>query len=376
MSRVLALLAVPAALCSCALAQEAAGPAGQAPPIVRRNLVRFFDKCRAGGPVSVAYIGGSITEAHGWRPFTTQWLREQFPKTEIREVNAAIGGTGSMLGVFRMYEHVMKYEPDLLFVEFAVNDSGTPDDEVKATMEGIVRQAWSAPKTPDIVFTYTTVSMQTPTARHQAVADAYSIPTVDFQAAIKALCEPGYVDWNILARDNVHPGDWGHGIYAAVLATYLKQQMALTEAVPPPDALPPAAFSDLYTSAHLIPASETSRPLEGWTVNQPGGYFRSGSILGSQVGQTAEYDFTGTMVGLYYEIRKDAGIVQAEVDGRAVAEVDTSWGPIYPFNRLNSSLVARDLAPGPHHLKLTLLDKKHELSGGHELHLGYLMVAG
>jgi lysophospholipase L1-like esterase len=373
----LALLVVPAALCTCVMAQEAAAPEGQAPSPPRHNLVRFFDKCRAGGPVSVAYIGGSITEANGWRPFTTKWLREQFPKTEIREINAAIGGTDSLLGAFRMTEHVMQYEPDLLFVEFAVNDSGNPDDaQVKATMEGIVRQAWSAPKKPDIVFTYTTVAMQTPVQRHQAVADAYDIPTVDFQEAIKALCGPGLVDWRILAQDNVHPGDWGHGIYAAVLATYLKQQMALTEAVPPPDTLPPAVFSDAYTSAHLIPATATSQPLEGWTVNPAGGFFRSGSVLGTQVGQTAEYDFTGTMVGLYYEIRKDAGFVQAEIDGKVVAEVDTSWGPTYPFNRLNCTMLARDLAPGPHHLKLTLLDRKHELSAGHELHLGYLMAAG
>lgn len=365
-----------AALCTCAVAQEAPAPDEQQPPIVRRNLVRFFDKCRAGEPVTVAYIGGSITEANGWRPFTTRWLREQFPKTEIREVNAAIGGTDSLLGVFRLYEHAMKYEPDLLFVEYAVNDSGNPDEQVKATMEGIVRQAWSAPKKPDIVFTYTTVAMQTPTQRHQAVADAYGIATVDFQAAITALCGNGLVDWRILAQDNVHPGDWGHGIYAATLATYLKQQMALTEAVPPPDELPAPVFSDRYVSAHLVPATEASSSLEGWNTEAPWGFFRSGSILGTTPGQSVEYDFTGTMVGLYYEIRKDAGLVQAAVDGRVVAEVDTSWGPTYPFNRLNCTLLARDLTPGPHHLKLTLLDRKHELSSGYELRLGYLMVGG
>jgi lysophospholipase L1-like esterase len=207
--------------CAACLSQEQ-------PAVPKRNLVTFFSKCRAGGPVTVAYLGGSITAADGWRPFTTKWLREQFTGADIKEVNAAIGGTGSLLGVFRLQKHVLQYDPDLVFVEFAVNDNGTPNDSVHATMEGIVRQCWSREEKPDIVFTYTTAhNLDIPLQRHQDVADAYGIPTVDFQKPIQALC-PALIDWQILAADTVHPNAWGHAIYAATLATYLKQQMAPT----------------------------------------------------------------------------------------------------------------------------------------------------
>jgi GDSL-like Lipase/Acylhydrolase family len=357
--------AVSLMLVSGAVAQE----------VPQRNLVRFFGRCGAGGPVTVAYIGGSITAADGWRPMTTRWLREQFKGLEVKEVNAAIGGTGSLLGVFRFGKHVLQYDPDLLFVEFAVNDNGMPDDSVKATMEGIVRQAWAPERKPDICFVYTTAhDLQIPTQRHQAVADAYGIPAVDFQAVIRALCVPGLIDWDILAADRVHPGEWGHSIYAATLATFLRKQMALTEAVPPPAGLSAPAFSGVYETARLVPV--TNPAPAGWEVLPAEGYFQDGSVMAKEVGESAELRFTGTVVGLYYEIRENAGIVGCEVDGKRVAEVDTSWGPTYRFNRQNATIVAENLPPGEHTLRLTVTDRRHELSKGHEFHLGYLMVAG
>jgi lysophospholipase L1-like esterase len=340
----------------------------------KHNLVTFFNKCRAGGDVTVAYIGGSITAQEGWRPFTTKWLGEQFKGLKIHEVNAAIGGTGSWLGVYRLYKDVLHTDPDLLFVEFAVNDGGAPDDEIKATMEGIVRQAWSRPKKPDILFTFTTAgNLDVRTDRHQAVADAYGIPTCDFQASIRALC-PALVDWNILAGDNVHPNDWGHAIYAATLATHLRQQMKLTEAAPPPDVLPPATFSDNYTSARLMPV--VAGLPEGWQKLDKSWPFDDGSIMATKPGQTIEFKFNGTSVGMYYELRVDGGFVQAEVDGKPAGEYDVSAGATFPWNRPNGLQIARGLAKGPHTLRLTVMDKNVAPSKGHEFHLGYLMLTG
>ena len=364
--KLIACLALTTVLTAC-FAQQAAVPP--------RNLVTFFDKCRAGGPVTVGYIGGSITAQNGWRPFTTKWLGEQFKGLQVKEVNAAIGGTGSMLGVFRFQKHVLQYDPDLVFVEFAVNDAGAPDAEVHATMEGIVRQAWKREKKPDLVFVYTTAhTLETPTARHQAVADAYGIPTVDFQQSIRALCIPGLIDWEVLAADRVHPNDWGHAIYAATLATFLKKQISLKDAVPPPATLPPATFSDTYETARLAPVTENVPA--GWETLKPEGYFQDGSIMAKDVGQTIELKFSGTIVGVYYEIRQNGAAISWQIDGQAPKKFGTSWGPTYKFNRQNCVILTSGLPKGDHALKLTVAEDKDQLSEGHEFHLGYLMVAG
>lgn len=357
---------VPLLLLTSAFAQDTAMPT--------HNLVTFFNKCRAGTPVTVAYIGGSVTSGE-WRPFTTAWLKQQFPKTPITEVNAAIGGTGSSLGVFRFDKHVLQHDPDLVFIEFAINDRESRDDLIHGTMEGLVRQAWKREKKPDLCFVYVTHhDLKCPFNRHDDVANYYGVPTVDMQKVVNAVVDTGLVDWNILAPDNVHPNAWGHGIYAATLATFLKRQMALTEAVPPPDRLPPPKFTDLYETARLVPVTDLA-PAD-WQKLPPEGMFADGSILATKPGQFVEIKFTGRQVGLYYELRQNGGFVSCEVDRKAGPQIDMSWGPTYKFNRQTSCTVADGLAPGEHTLKLTIIDKRHELSQGHEFRLGYLMLAG
>lgn len=90
---------------------------------VRDGLGNVMAKIEAGQPVRIAYLGGSITEMDGWRRLSREWLQAQYPACTFSETHAAIGGTGSSLGVYRVGEHVLKYDPDLVFVEFAVNDA-------------------------------------------------------------------------------------------------------------------------------------------------------------------------------------------------------------------------------------------------------------
>lgn len=99
--------------------------------VIRDGIGNTMAKLRAGDEVRVAYLGGSITETHdGWRPQTTAMLSKKWPKTSIVEINAAIGATGSEIGVYRMERDVLKYAPDLLFVEFAVNDGGCSPENI------------------------------------------------------------------------------------------------------------------------------------------------------------------------------------------------------------------------------------------------------
>src|SRR4051794_5378254 len=88
----------------------------------RKGLPNFLWKLlHTKDTVTIAYLGGSITEAkNGWRDQTFAWLQKQYPKVAFKQIDAAIGGTPSSLGAYRLNEHVLKYKPDLLFVEFAV----------------------------------------------------------------------------------------------------------------------------------------------------------------------------------------------------------------------------------------------------------------
>jgi hypothetical protein len=43
---------------------------------IRHGLPNFFEKLKAGKPVKIAYLGGSITEAKdGWREQSVKWFQ-------------------------------------------------------------------------------------------------------------------------------------------------------------------------------------------------------------------------------------------------------------------------------------------------------------
>ena len=72
----------------------------------------------------------------GWRRLSREWLQKEYPQCTFKEVHAAIGGTGSSLGVFRFNHDALQYKPDLLFVEFATNDGGAQPESIWANRDG------------------------------------------------------------------------------------------------------------------------------------------------------------------------------------------------------------------------------------------------
>lgn len=61
--------------------------------------------------------------------------KDTFPEDDFEFVNAGIGGTDSYLGVHRVNKGVLEYEPDLVLVEFSVNDEDSLLDEIGAVSQ-------------------------------------------------------------------------------------------------------------------------------------------------------------------------------------------------------------------------------------------------
>ncbi len=138
--------------------------------------------------IKVGYLGGPITAQPGWRVKSLAHFKQAYPSAKFTEINAAIGGTGSDLGVFRVQQDVLSKQPDLLFVEFAVNDGGASPEQIIRCMEGIVRQTWRAYPECDIVFVYTIAGNMLETTQQgklprsvaamEDVATHYGIPSI------------------------------------------------------------------------------------------------------------------------------------------------------------------------------------------------------
>lgn len=209
----------------------------------RGGLSNFFEKIKAGKTVKIAFLGGSITRAgNGYRDQVMSWLRAQYPSAKFEEIMAAVSGTGSDFGACRVKQHVTDHKPDLVFVEFAVNDNRWLMQFVRETMEGIVRQIWKAGSRTDICFIYTFSNENLPVLQAgkfpvsasamEQVADHYHIPSIHMGLAVIDEINKGKLlmlgkrdsatTVPLFSIDGVHPlPETGHKIYTQVLAKNL-----------------------------------------------------------------------------------------------------------------------------------------------------------
>ena len=322
---------------------------------VRGGLPNFNKKLRAGKPVRIAYFGGSITAQNGWRPQSLEYFRSLSPSRKAEQIHAAIGGTDSELGAFRLKQDVLRHKPDLVFVEFAVNDAATPPYRIRQAMEGIVRQIWRSLPETDICFVYTLTAREIPdlqagkakrsTSAMEDVADHYNIPSVSFEPEIARLVTAGKLvmkssdqgltrvsgdalnlDSDIavnnegkipFSKDGVHPYlNTGHVIYTGVLKRAFPK---IAEAGKPgPHApLPAPMVKDNFENAVMLPLDRKevtfSGPVEKLPLNQaPAKLFqnRAPGCVKLSPGGTMEFKFKGTKLNLYTLLGPGCGVLE------------------------------------------------------------------
>ncbi|MGV3558124.1 SGNH/GDSL hydrolase family protein [Larkinella arboricola] len=314
--------------------------------LIRDGLPNFFQKLRKGGPVSIAYFGGSITEAkNGWREQSLGWLKQQYPKATLTHINAAIGGTGSDLGVFRLRQHVLIHKPDLVFVEFAVNDSGQQPEKIHKAMEGIVRQIWRQNRKTDICFVYTLNAPMAPVLLErrmpnsvramEQIANQYGIPSVHMGLEVIRLDRQGklvwggkkedYPDKTVFAPDRTHPySDTGHRLYTEALSKAMQQIAAVGR--PGAHTVPKPFVADNWEDAQMISVQSLTKQ-GNWLELSPDNDTVARQlknrfpylVKSSQPGAAIQVKFKGTVAGLYDVIGPGCGQYAVTVDDAPAA---------------------------------------------------------
>lgn len=388
----------------------------------RTGLPNFRAKIEANQLVKVAYLGGSITAAPGWRVQSREWFAQQFPQGKFEEINAAIGGTGSDLGVFRLQNDVLQHKPDLLFVEFAVNDSGASPEQIHKAMEGIVRQTWRADPKIDICFVYTLSEpmltqlragkMPRSASAMEELADHYGIPSIHFGVKVVELEVAGKLTFKaprpttpdesapmVFSTDGVHPHvDTGHRVYTDTIA---RSWPALRDASGPPAAhkLPEPLRADNWEQARQI--AITPEMLRGkWTRladdetlakrfqrNMPAIY------QAQEPGASLEFTFEGTTAAIFDLVGPDGGRLSVQLDDREPT-LRNRIDAYCTYQRMSKLPVAQELPAGRHSVRIALtpeqldkreilfphnrpdLDQHPEKYAGHTWYVASLLVIG
>lgn len=357
----------------------------------RSGLPNVFARLKAGKPTVIAYLGGSITAGSGssdaarksWRALTTAWFTAQYPKTKITEVDASIGGTGSELGVFRLQKDVLDKKPDLVFVEFAVNDD-ILNQLTGQSMEGIVRKIIAADPKTDICFVYTIHDrMRTDLNAgklfwtmqlHETIADRYGIPSVNMGAAALDDMNAGKIKWEEFTVDGCHPTDAGYLIYSKTLAAFLASEAESTQ-TPRKHKMAAPLYKDSLQNAVLVEIKPVpSAPQWQPEVNPPINILNAG-LSCSAPGAEIVLPFKGRVIGYIFTLGPDTGNLDYKIDNgeyQVVAPYD-AWSYFY---RIGYRILSSTLTDTAHTLTIRVRSDKDPASKGTVTRIHYLMVNG
>lgn len=257
----------PKALASIPLLMLAlgAGEYKQNPPMTPLSTVAgFAAKAEKGTPLSVVFFGGSLTwganasdpQTTSFRALTARWLRDKYPRASFVFHDASIGGTGSQVGLFRLERDVLAHKPDLVFLDFTVNDNIYGSDVPPlAFYECILRElrASGAAIVPMLMCGYPEMTKERDFIpprypAHKALVEAHGLVPADTIATARAAISRGEVTPAQLypfGKDRIHPDDPGYVLFSE--AARVAYEAAAAGAAAPAPIPEKTTYPDLYS---------------------------------------------------------------------------------------------------------------------------------
>ena len=359
---------------------------------LRDGLPNFFSKIASNENVRIAYLGGSITRSdEQYRVQSIDYIQSMYPDAKITGINAGVSGTGTDLGACRLYEQLLKYNPDLIFLEFAVNGSFAKG------MEGIIRQIWKYNPKIDICLIYTLSKTQSKIYANGEVPQNivsldklgkhYAIPSIHMGMEASFLEKQGKLQWKgdpelikdkiVFSRDGVHPAQAGGNLYAASIARAFEQLKKNTTTKE--HSMPEPLYIDNWEDAQMLDPKQICSFEGDWKKTNPlaiEGLSKFADwfphlMKSEKPGSSFSFQFEGDMFGIFDIGGPEAGQLEIEMDGKPlhlkqtgrdnyVAVKDTSKSNIvnrfnrYCNNRYRGQVVFIDVPEGKHTVKITI----------------------
>lgn len=335
------------------------------------RLYSVLAKARRGEPICVAAIGGSITAggkntkdpARRYIQQLARWFEQRFPGLKVRFVNAGIGATNSGYGALRVQRDVIAHQPDLVVVEYAVNDS-TGVATLDESYEGVLRQLLcSSTNRAVIELFFMHKDGKSAQSEQELLGRHYGLPMISFRDAVWPELQAGAMKWEAIYDDVVHPNDAGHDIASELLRSSLDVSFDTLPKngrdLPAIAQVPAPLLSDTFEHCTMFRAADL-KPLssEGWTC------VKSNVWECASAGGRLEYDVPGTVLLLGRTIPVAASNrVDLIIDG----------GTPRPLLRDGHNLpVAKGLTAGPHRIAVLV----HPFDGTDKVQIWWGGAAG
>ncbi len=228
------------------------------------RVKEFLRRARSGEPVSAAFIGGSITQGAGAVPLQENcyarktWEGLKRYGENIRYIKAGVGGTPSETGLMRYDRDITRdgaVLPELVVVEFAVNDLG--DETEGVFYESLVRHILNQPNHPAVILLFAVFADDWNLKRRLApIGCRYQLPMADVLEAVSPQFAPERPEDRVVTKrqyfyDVYHPSNLGHRIMADCLL-YLIDRLDRQQPDPVFDGYVPAWYGADYENLCLL----------------------------------------------------------------------------------------------------------------------------
>lgn len=328
-------------------------------------------KALAGRPVTVGFIGGSITQGSlastpesCYAYLVYEWWKQKFPQSKVTYVNAGVGGTTSQFGVARVKDDLLAAVPDFVIIEFSVNDD--PTDFFEETYEGLIRTVEGSEAKPGVLLLHNVrydigVSAE---ERHLKIGRAYSLPCVSMKRSLYPLVSSGRVTVSEISPDGLHPNDLGHRLVAdTVIAVLENIYLDLKTEEEPMAVLPAPLTSNRFQNSYRL-QNYNSRPVcsgfaeDTRAQNGVKDCFKHGWTA-SKIGASILFEFEGSGAAVQYRksVKHPAPVALGILDGdethavRLDANFEETWGDC-----LFITTAAKNLPCGKHRLEVRIAE--------------------
>ncbi|MCM1191227.1 MAG: SGNH/GDSL hydrolase family protein [Acetatifactor muris] len=316
-----------------------------------RALGAVMRKAEGGEPVTIVCIGGSITqgtisngakdgellksgEIPEKKPYAElffRWWQERFPDTSFQFVNAGIGGTDSYLGVHRLAQDVLEYDPDLVLVEFSVNDGD--DNFHKISYDNLIYNLLEADSGPAVMLLFMAqTNGASAQGNHVLAGFHYSVPMVSYGNVIADMMETGRFSDQELSGDQVHPSALGHAVTGEILWNYLNGVYEVRRDLGEPDGSNLSVLTKrVYGNARILDSDDiVPEELGDFSEQQICGEFPKGWSCDGEGGIVFTASFSRLGILYYATTDGKSGQFEVLVDGEHVqtinADFSGGWG--------------------------------------------------
>ncbi len=303
------------------------------------RILYAMQKAQRGEKVTIGVIGGSITMGsaastpeQSYAGWFKKWWELSFPEAEVEFVNAGIGATTSYLGVHRVEEDLLSHNPDMVIVEFSVNDSSAT--EFKQSYDNLCRRILLSESQPALLLLFTVQENGTSAIDiHGNVGFRYNIPMLNYGACVQNEIREGRLTWKEISPDNIHPNNKGHQIIGEILFRYLNKLYlkSLEGEVAKNEFATAPANGEYYMNARIL-NNECIEPVSyGSFENAEVNSNLQGNWQCTAYEEPMVFELTFRNLGIAYEkYTKGAGTYEIYIDGERVStligDFEGGWG--------------------------------------------------